>query len=152
MKTSVFFILPTLTSAFVFSPSTFSLRTTTARAADANDDDTEEPEGLVLEGLDQQMKKVANDLDFGQIDFLAEAKKRAAAKTASVNSGAGDDEWQELADQKKEQYGEIDDWDNSLKEAGNADSQILMFTDPPPSGEEGEEGGENDDEPKLLLF
>ena len=39
------------------------------------------------------------------------------------------------------------DWENSMKEAGNMDSQILMFTDPPADDE-----GEDAEEPKLLLF
>ena len=92
-------------------------------------------------------------MDFGAIDFLAAAKARAAAQVQSNNDVAGNDEWLTLADEKKEQFGEIDDWENSQKEAGNADSQILMFTEPTPS-EEGEDGsGEgDDDEPKLLLF
>eukprot|EP00536_Pseudo-nitzschia_multiseries_P000536 jgi/Psemu1/300133/fgenesh1_kg.6_\ len=89
------------------------------------------------------------EYDFGAIDFLANAKARAAAQLESNNNVAGDEDWTNLAEEKKEQFGEIDDWENSMKEAGNADSQILMFTDPPADGEDGE--GE-DDEPKLLLF
>lgn len=93
------------------------------------------------------MKTVASDIDFGQIDFLAAARKRAEEKTASRNAGAGEEEWKNLAAEKKAQFGEIDDWENSMKEAGNMDSQILMFTDPPADDE-----GEDAEEPKLLLF
>jgi len=112
----------------------------------------EEPR-LVLGNIESEMQSVRAgsniEYDFGAIDFLANAKSRAAAQVESNNNGAGVDEWTNLAEEKKEQFGEIDDWENSVKEAGNTDSHILMFTDPPPEGEGGE--GE-DDEPKLLLF
>jgi hypothetical protein len=145
MRAYLLLLSPALASSFVVSPRTFTSRTTSLAA---EENSNEEPEGLVFEGLDQQMKKVASDLDFGQIDFLAEAKKRAQQKKESSNAGAGDDEWKNLANEKKEQYGQIDDWENAVKEAGNADSQILMFTEPPAD----EQGEDVDDEPKLLLF
>ena len=114
----------------------------------------EEPK-LVLGNMESEMQNVRKDsgadFDFGGIDFLANAKARAAAKVESNNNVAGDEAWQQLAEEKKEQYGEIDDWENSMKEAGNMDSQILMFSEAPSDGEDGEEDGE-DDEPKLLLF
>jgi hypothetical protein len=118
----------------------------------SSEPEDEEPR-LVLGDMESAMKDVragsGEDFDFGGIDFLANAKARAAAKAESNNNVAGDEEWSSLAEEKKEQFGEIDDWENSAKEAGNTDSQILMFTDPPAEGEGGE--GE-DDEPKLLLF
>lgn len=80
-------------------------------------------------------------------DFLAAARKRAEMRVASANAGASDEEWKRIAEEKKAQVGEIDDWENSKKEAGNKDSQILMFTDEPVEDENG-----GDDEPKLLLF
>jgi hypothetical protein len=127
---------------------------------DASTDNDEEPR-LVLGNMEAEMQNVrANsgvEYDFGAIDFLANAKARAASKVESINSASKNDDWTRLAEEKKEQVGEIDDWENSQKEAGNADSQILMFTDPPPDGEGGEGGGEGgdeggEDEPKLLLF
>jgi len=123
---------------------------------DASDDE-EEPR-LVLGDMETEMQSVrANsgvEYDFGAIDFLALAKARAEAQVQSNNNSADDDAWQTLAEEKKELIGEIDDWENSQKEAGNADSQTLMFTDPPAEGEEGEggEGDVEDDEPKLLLL
>lgn len=114
----------------------------------------EEPR-LVLGDVESEMQSVRKnsgaDFDFGAIDFLAAAKARAAAQVESNNNVAGDEAWQTLAEEKREQFGEIDDWENSQKEAGNADSQILMFTEAPKDGEDGEDG-EGDDEPKLLLF
>jgi hypothetical protein len=119
--------------------------------------DEEEPR-LVLGDMETEMQGVrANsgvEYDFGAIDFLALAKARAQAQVQSNNNVADDNAWQTLAEEKKEQIGEIDDWENSQKEAGNTDSQILMFNEPPAEGEEGEgdDGDGEDDEPKLLLF
>lgn len=110
----------------------------------------QQEDGLVLDGLDAEMGKMASKFSFTETDFLAAAKKRAAERVESKNASAADNEWQALAEEKKTEYGEIDDWDNSMKEAGNKDSQILMFTDPPAAAD-GEDKGE-DDEPKLLLF
>ena len=122
------------------------------------DDDTEEDEepSLVIgsDTIAKEMQTVqqAGDYDFGQIDFLALAKQRAQDKPASQNNVGTDADWTTLAAQKKEQFGEIDDWENSQKEEGNADSQILMFTDPPPSSSDGDGDNNEDDGPKLLLF
>ena len=122
------------------------------------DDGTEEDEepSLVIgsDTIAKEMQTVqqAGDYDFGQIDFLALAKQRAQDKPASQNNVGTDADWTTLAAQKKEQFGEIDDWENSQKEEGNADSQILMFTDPPPSSSDGDGDNNEDDEPKLLLF
>ena len=116
--------------------------------------DEEEPR-LVLGNMESEMQNVrkdsGTDFDFGAIDVLAAAKARAASQVESNNNVAGADEWETLAAEKKEKFGEIDDWENSQKEAGNADSQILMFTEAP-TDEEEEGGGGEDDEPKLLLF
>ena len=115
------------------------------------DQDEEEPQGLVLDGLDQQMRQMSSKYGFTESDFLAAARKRAEERVESVNSMSTDEDWQKIAEAKKKEQGDIDDWENSLKEAGNTDSQILMFTDPPPGGEDGEDG-DSGEEPKLLLF
>jgi hypothetical protein len=114
-----------------------------------NEEKAESNDGLVLDGLNKEMSKVASQFSFSEMDFLAAAKKRAEERVESKNASAGDKDWKTLAEEKNSEYGEIDDWDNSMKEAGNQDSQILMFTDPPADGED--EGGEGA-EPKLLLF
>ena len=103
----------------------------------------------MLDGLDQQMNQMASKFSFSESDFLRAARERAEQRTASKNASAKDDDWKDLAEQKKVEMGEIDDWENSQKEAGNEDSQILMFT-----SEEGEGDGEDGEggEPKLLLF
>ena len=127
-------------------------------SASENDDEPEpESQGLIFgDAIESEMNAVkgANEYDFGQIDFLALAKQRAANKPESNNNVAGDDEWMDLAKEKEEQFGKIDDWENSQKEAGNADSQsLLMFKTEQQSTEVdgGSEDGD-DDEPKLLLL
>ena len=139
-------LLP-LSSSFVLQQQRRSSKTSTVLFE--GDREEEEDKGLVLGDLDTEMRKVSSDMSFGAIDYLAEARKRAEQRTESDNSGGGDKEWKELANEKADKYGTVDDWENSVKEAGNADSQILMFTEPAQGeGEDGEEG----EEPKLLLF
>jgi hypothetical protein len=131
-----------------------SWRSSSKLSSSENVEEEEEPsQGLIFgDAIESEMNAVkgANEYDFGQIDYLALAKQRAANKPESNNNVAGDDEWMNLAQEKEEQFGKIDDWENSQKEAGNADSQsLLMFTQPEESSED---GGDDDDEPKLLLF
>jgi hypothetical protein len=102
-------------------------------------------QGLILDGLDQEMSRMALKFSFSESDYLAAARRRAEMRVESSNAGATDEEWLRIANEKKQQLGEIDDWENSAKEAGNKDSHILMFTEPPADGED-------DSEPKLLLF
>mmetsp|Transcript_43164 Transcript_43164/g.104404 ORF Transcript_43164/g.104404 Transcript_43164/m.104404 type:complete len:95 (+) Transcript_43164:221-505(+) len=94
------------------------------------------------------MSEFRTEYSFTEADYLAAARKRAEERKASVNSGASDEDWQKIADEKESQVGKIDDWENAVKEAGNSDSQILMFTEPPADAK-GEEGKGDD---KLLLF
>ena len=130
-----------------------SFKTTTRLASEANDENQEQEQGLVLDGLDDQMNKMKGQFEGYELDYLAAARKRAELKVASVNDSSKDEDWQQIADEKKEAYGEIDDWENSKKEAGNVDSQILMFTDSSEDGDD-DEGGDGGDsgEQKLLLF
>ena len=114
-----------------------------------DNNNSESNDGLVLDGLDQQMNQVASKYSFAESDFLRAAKERAENRVESINSTAKDEDWKDLAEQKKVEIGVIDDWENSQKEAGNEDSQILMFADSI-DGEGGE--GDDDSEPKLLLF
>ncbi|OEU07191.1 hypothetical protein FRACYDRAFT_251499 [Fragilariopsis cylindrus CCMP1102] len=126
-------------------------------SASENDDEPEpESQGLIFgDAIESEMNAVkgANEYDFGQIDYLALAKQRAANKPESNNNVAGDDEWMDLAKEKEEQFGKIDDWENSQKEAGNADSQsLLMFNTEQPTDVDGGSEDSDDDEPKLLLL
>lgn len=124
------------------------VRTFSQEPGNEGEGSSEENQGLVLEGLGTEMAKMSSEYSFTESDFLAAARKRAEMKVESSTAGASDDEWKEIATEKKEQFGEIDDWVNSKKEAGNVDSQILMFTDGPAEDSEGEDDGEQ----KLLLF
>ncbi len=148
-KQTLIIALGLTTSASSFSLQSAHSCQTIFRMSSSPDD--EEPK-LVLGDMESEMQSVRKSsgdaFDFGGIDFLANAKARAAAKVESNNNVAADEQWEQLAAEKKEQYGEIDDWENSQKEAGNMDSQILMFSEPPA---EGDEDGE-EEEPKLLLF
>jgi hypothetical protein len=151
MKSSLLCLIPTLASSFVVSPRiSDSFRPSPCVLASSEDNnEQEETDGLVLDGLDKEMSKMSSKYAFTESDYLAAARKRAELKMESSNSGATDEEWMGVADEKKEQMGEIDDWENAVKEAGNTDSQILMFTDGPAEDddEDSEGGGE-----KLLLF
>ena len=123
----------------------------------SNEEEEPESQGLIFgDAIESEMNAVkgANEYDFGQIDYLALAKQRAANKPESNNNVAGDDEWMNLAAEKEEQFGKIDDWENSQKEAGNADSQSLLMFNTEQQSTEAEGGSEDsdDDEPKLLLL
>ena len=147
MRAAIISLFPTLSSCFVVGPK-ISYSSPLVLASSSDDPQNAE-EGLVLKGLDQEMSKVSSKYSVTESDYLAAAKKRAEMRVVSSNAGATDEEWQKVASEKKEQLGEIDDWENAVKEAGNTDSQILMFTDP--SAESNDEDGEGGG-PKLLLF
>ena len=151
MRSITLVLFPSLASSFVLIPrvGTLQQHPRCYQSSDPNSDNTEESTGgLKLDGLDQEMSKMSSKFSFSESDYLAAARKRAEMKAESSNAGASDDDWKQVADEKAEKYGNIDDWENSMKEAGNSDSQILMFTDPPVEGDEDGEGGE----PKLMLF
>jgi hypothetical protein len=148
MKT-LLLLLPTFVSSFsVVVPTTRAfLRQDVLLAAEENSE--QEGTGLVLNGLDKEMSEFGGEYSFSETDYLAAARKRAAERKESANGDASDDEWKKIAQDKATKYGTVDDWENSRKEAGNADSQVLMFTEPPTDGDD--ENGEGSDG-KLLLF
>lgn len=150
MKSMRLLLLPAIASSFsIASPNNIAFRRQKVfLAAEEKNKEKADP-GLVLDGLDQEMNQFTSEFAFSESDYLAAARKRAEERKESVNSGASDDEWKKIAEEKETQYGTIDDWENAVKEAGNVDSQILMFTDPPADGDD--EDGEGGDS-KLLLF
>jgi hypothetical protein len=109
-------------------------------------EDDDQPRRLVLsqEEMQQQMANLRSKYPTAEADYLAAARARSAAKMASQDRKATEEDWNGLAQEKQKAFGETDAWEESKKEAGNMDSQILipMMDD--------EDGGE--DEPKLLLF
>ena len=80
-------------------------------------------------------------------DYLAAARQRAAEARESVNDLSTDNDWMDMA--AKNRAAGLDDWEHSLAEAGNADSQILI---PVMETTTTTDGGDEPPEPKLLLF
>jgi hypothetical protein len=100
---------------------------------------------LSVSEVHAQMSKFQTKYPTAEADYLSAARARNSAKQASSERTATDADWRQIAAEKKQAVGEIDDWDNSLSEAGNVDSQILI----PLASNIGEDG---EDEPKLMLF
>ena len=113
--------------------------------------DEEEPAPTLIFGgaLEDEMAAFKSKYPTSESDYLAAARQRAEEKRDSANSQSTDDDWQEMANLKKLEGLVEDDWEKSLEEAGNADSQILIPVMPDfGAGEDDEEPPE----PKLLLF
>ena len=110
-------------------------------------DGNESAEELVLgDAAKAELAKIKSKYPTSEADYLAAARARSAAKMKSTERQATDEELQKLAAEKRAQMGDIDEWEESAKEAGNADSQILI----PMASEESD--GKDSDEPKLMLF
>lgn len=121
--------------------------TTIVWQADANQNyDNEEP-SLILGGeeMERTMQQYRSKYPTSEADYLAAARARAKAKPASQDRQATDEDFKKVAEEKRKAFGEFDDWEESAKEAGNADAQILL----PQLPDEGEDG--NPQEPTLLL-
>ena len=116
--------------------------------ANENNDSEENTTELLLSASDVnvQMAKLRSKYPTSEADYLAAARARNVAKQASSEGTASDADWRQIAAEKKEAVGEIDDWESSKSEAGNSDSQILI----PLTSSIGEDGTE--EEPKLMLF
>jgi hypothetical protein len=119
-------------------------------AATSDNDEAAPPQSLVLgDGLGDEMAKLRSKYPTSEVDYLAAARARNAAKQASTSHG-DEKSWTQLADEKRK-AGELQDdaWESSRLEAGNADSQILIpMSDP----DEKSDDSENPEEPKLLLW
>ena len=149
MRISFFWLVISVATAFSIqkNPPAFVQRSTHRLSKEeANDEEEEEPK-LVLDDVEGQMAKLKSKYPTSEVDYLAAARARNAQKQQSSDRAASDKDWQDIAEQKKQQMGEIDDWESSKKEAGNVDSQILI-----PFEQSGEDDDEDSDEPKLLLF
>mmetsp|Transcript_21437 Transcript_21437/g.25869 ORF Transcript_21437/g.25869 Transcript_21437/m.25869 type:complete len:174 (-) Transcript_21437:117-638(-) len=141
-------------TAFVGSKSTTTTIFSDPNYYGAPEEAEDEEPKLMLDNLGDQMQEMNSKYPTSESAYLEASRKRAEAyrqgQLESNNDGATDAEWQQMADAKSAAMGDNvqDDWEASLAEAGNADSQILMFTN------EGGDGGEDgeDEEPKLLLF
>lgn len=143
MMTPRCLLLLLLTTAAAFAPC-HRITTPMTRLYNAEDGE-EEPSLLLGEDMESELNKFKSKYPTSESDFLAAARQRAQEKTESVTSGSTDDDWQDMA---KKNVGGVDDWENALTEAGNADSQILIPVMPDEEGEEGEDPPEQ----QLLLF
>ena len=110
-------------------------------------DNEENPTLLIGKALSDEMASFKSKYPTSESDYLAAARKRAEERRESVNSQSTDGDWKTMAQKKQAEGVVVDDWEQSLVEAGNEDSQILI---PIAFTEEGEDGEEP--EPKLLLF
>ena len=110
-----------------------------------NDDDTPK---LVLDmtTIQQVLQVEKSKYPTSEKDYLAAARQRAAEARESVNDLSTDNDWMDMA--AKNRAAGLDDWEHSLAEAGNADSQILI----PVMETTTTDGGDEPPEPKLLLF
>ena len=95
--------------------------------------------------MEQQLRQYKSKYPTSEADYLAAARERARARTASQGIRATQQDFEAVAEEKKKLYGEHDDWEASAKEAGNTDSQILL----PQLPDEDDEG--EGAEPTLLL-
>jgi hypothetical protein len=110
-------------------------------------DDEETPKLVLGNDLDSEIAKMKSKYPTSESDYLAAARKRADERRESINSQSSDDDWKEMAKKKQAEGTTLDDWEQSLVEAGNADSQILI-----PIVLTEESDGGDDTQPKLLLF
>lgn len=125
-----------------FAVSMPSIRTKLGSSS-SDEEDTEQK--LVLDNVDQQMQQLRSKYPTSETDYLAAARARNAAKMASSESRATDEDWK-AAQRQAQQRGVEDDWERAAAEAGIEESKILI----PCEANDGD--GAEDDEPKLMLF
>jgi len=114
-----------------------------------DDSDDIPPQDLILDNVEGQMAQLRNKYPTSEVDYLAAARARNAAKAQSSEVRATDEDWRR-AQREAAAKGKVgDDWENSLGEAGSTENQILIPYEHTP---EGEEASEDDDEPRLMLF
>ncbi|GKY93009.1 hypothetical protein MPSEU_000269400 [Mayamaea pseudoterrestris] len=144
MKLLSIVLLPSLATSFAIQTLQQQLRPSMTQLFESSEeiDAAATPNELILDtaAVAQQMAGLRSKYPTSEADYLAAARARAAAKAASKNDEATDQDW--VSVKQKVQPKEDDDWEISAKEAGNIDSQILI----PLMNEDG------DDEPKLMLF
>ena len=108
MKPEILVVLPAVASSFVVvpKPSTKLPLSQSALASsrdNSNDQNESSDEGLLLSGLDQEMSRMSSKYSFTESDYLAAARKRAEMRVESSHAGASDDDWQRIANEKKQQ-------------------------------------------------
>ena len=150
MKTYLFaqilVLLPSVTVGFLPQSKNGLLWSTPVSKMSSQDNDNNAEELLLsASDVNAQMAKLRSKYPTSEADYLAAARARNVAKQASSERTATDADWRNIAAEKKQAVGEVDDWESSKLEAGNSDSQILI----PLMSTNTEDG---DEEPKLMLF
>lgn len=106
------------------------------------------PQSLIVDGaeMEAKMQQLRSKYPTSEADYLAAARARAKAKPESREIAATQEDFEKVAQEKKQQgFLDVDDWEASATEAGNTDSQILFPQLPD------DEDGEGGAEPTLLL-
>ena len=99
----------------------------------------EEQPSLILGNMAEEMAAATSGVDV-PLDYLALARERAAAKVESSNSDSSDDEWFQMADEKKRQFTNPDiDWENF----DPADTELDEANAPARLSGGGEESGDD---------
>ena len=139
------FVIPTRTRCHYYRLQMSSNSQENKNNNNNNDDDTPK---LVLDmtTIQQVLQVEKSKYPTSEKDYLAAARQRAAEARESVNDLSTDNDWMDMA--AKNRAAGLDDWEHSLAEAGNADSQILI----PVMETTTTDGGDEPPEPKLLLF
>jgi hypothetical protein len=105
----------------------------------------EEPaQGLYLgDDVEEQIKSLTSKFPTSEADYLAAARKRAEEARASINNEASDEDWQQVAHHDATTIND-DGWESSIA----LESEILL---PKLPTQGGKDGGEEEEEPTLLL-
>ena len=136
-----------LVSGFVATHPSLLCKTARLRMSDGEEEEGE-PRLVLGDEAQAELSKFKSKYPTSEADYLAAARARSAAKVESTARQATDEDLQKLAEEKRAQMGDVDEWEESAKEAGNMDSQILI----PMSTPGDDEGGDDPEEPKLMLF
>jgi hypothetical protein len=140
------FILPPGSAMAHFAKQPVSL---VSLSDEPNQEEASPPQSLILdsEEMEAKMRQLKSKYPTSEADYLAAARARAKAKPESREIAATQEDFERVAEEKKKQgLLDMDDWEASATEAGNADSQILFLL--PDDESDDNEGGA---EPKLLL-
>jgi len=95
-----------------------------------------EPSLLITDNMQEEMVRATSNVEPGGIDYLANARLRAAERTPSKNSQSTEEDWVRIAEEKRrlmsdEQWQNSDiseedaDWEKSLSEAGDEDAAAM---------------------------
>lgn len=135
--------VPSTTMAFVAHPPLVAMRRA-VRVASSEEDD----QSLIVDGeeMQDQMQNLKSKYPTSEADYLAAARERAKNKPSSQPIRATVEDFQKVAEEKREKFGEFNEWEGNMEEEEDLESQILL-PELPDENDDGEGGAE----PKLLL-